>query len=254
MVKIIDINEKNIDEQEMFCKKTKKKLNGYQSKLKWIKERFKEGLKYKILMVKEGNKETSRGMIEYIPGKYNWRGIQAEDWMVIHCLWVVGKHKQKGFGSKLIEHAANDAKEAGMHGVVGMTADKGGWLPKSTLYERLEFELVDEMEPYFRLYAKSFSEDAPKPKFHPLSKEKLKKHESGVSIFYTDQCPYVIDLIDEVKEMPNSDNVRIIKFESCKEAQENGIYPYGTYCVMCNGERTLYQHTLKKQIQEVLNK
>ncbi|MFX0072510.1 MAG: GNAT family N-acetyltransferase [Candidatus Hermodarchaeota archaeon] len=253
MVKIIDINEKNIDEQEMFCKKTKKKLKGYQSKLKWIKERFKEGLKYKILIVKEGNKEMSRGMIEYIPGEYNWRGILADGWMVIHCIWVVGKHKQKGYGSKLIEHAINDAKEAGMHGVVGMTADKGGWLPNRKLYEQLGFELVDEIEPYFRLYAKIFSEDAPKPKFHPISKEKLKKHESGVSIFYTDQCPYVVDLVDEVKEMPKSDKVKIIKLESCKDAQENGFYPYGTYCVMCNGERFLYQHTLKKQIQTILS-
>ena len=253
MAKIIDINKKNIDESELFCKKTKKKLAGYQNKLKWIKERFKEGLKYKLLRVKEGNKETSRGMIEYIPGEYNWRGIKADSWMVIHCLWVVGKHKKKGYGSQLIEYALKDANEAGLHGVVGMTADKGGWLPKKTLFEKLEFELVDEMEPYFRLYAKAFSDDGPKPKFHPISKEKLKKHDSGVTIFYSDQCPYVVDLVDEVRDMPKTDNLDLVKFESCKEAQENGIYPYGTYCVICNGERTLYQHTLKKQIQEVLN-
>ena len=55
MARIIDINEKNIDEQELFCKKTKKKLPGYQNKIKWIKERFKEGLKYKLLLVKENN-------------------------------------------------------------------------------------------------------------------------------------------------------------------------------------------------------
>ena len=73
-------------------------MPGYQNKVKWMKERFKEGLKYKVLYVKEGNKETSRGMIEYIPGEYNWRGIQANGWMVIHCIWVVGKAKGKGKG------------------------------------------------------------------------------------------------------------------------------------------------------------
>ena len=254
MVKIIDINEENIDDQELFCKKTKKKLAGYQNKIKWIKERFNQGLKYKLLLVQEGAKKTSRGMIEYIPGEYNWRGIKADGWMVIHCLWVVGKHKKKGYGSDLIELALKDAKEAGLHGVVGMTADKGGWMPKRNLYENMDFEVVDEMEPYFRLYAKSFKADAPKPKFHLISEEKLKKYKSGVTIFYSDQCPYVVDLVDEVKELPKTDNLKLIKFESCKEAQENGIYPYGTYCVMCNGERTLYQHTLKKQIQAILNK
>ena len=97
MVKIVDINEENIGKQELFCKKTKKKMPGYQNKVKWMKDRFKEGLKYKVLYVKEGNKETSRGMIEYIPGEYNWRGIQADGWMVIHCIWVVGKAKEKGY-------------------------------------------------------------------------------------------------------------------------------------------------------------
>ena len=254
MAKTIDINEANIDEYGLFCKKTKKNLVGYQNKVKWIKKRFKEGLKYKLLIVKEVDKETSRGMIEYIPGEYNWRGIQADGWMVIHCLWVVGKHKNKGYGSQLIELALKDAKEAGLYGVVGMTADKGGWLPKKNLYEKLGFEKVDELEPYFRLYAKAFSDVATKPKFYPMSKEKLKKYDSGVTIFYSDQCPYVVDLVDEIKDMPKSDKANFIKLERCKQAQENGIYPYGSYCVICNGERILYQHTLKKQIQATLNK
>ena len=252
--KFVDINIDNIEKYELFCKKTKKKLAGYQNKLTWIKNRFNEGLKYKLLIVKENGKETSRGMIEYIPGEYNWRGIQADGWMVIHCLWVVGKHKKKGYGRRLIQFALDDAKEAGMYGVVGMTADKGGWLPKRNLYQNLGFELVDQMEPYFRLYAKSFSENTPKPRFHPILEDKLKKYEEGVTIFYSDQCPYVVDLVNEVKEMSESKKLKVVKIESCKEAQKNGIYPYGTYCVICNGERTLYQHTLKKQIQTILNK
>jgi len=254
MTKIIDINEGNIDESELFCKKTKKKLAGYQNKVKWIKERFKEGLKYKLLIVKEGNKETSRGMIEYIPGEYNWRGIQADGWMAIHCLWVVGKHKGKGHGSRLLEYAINDAKEVGMYGIVGMSADKGGWLPNKKLYENLGFEKVDEMEPYFSLYAKILSEDAPKPTFYPISEEKKKEYEKGVTLLYSDQCPYVVDLVNELKEEPNGDKINAIKLNSCKEARENGIYPYGTYCVICNGEIFLYKHTLRKDIQAIINK
>ena len=253
MAKIIDINEENIDDLELFCKKTKKKLVGYQNKVKWIKERFKEGLKYKLLIVKEGNKETSRGMIEYIPGKYNWRGIQADGWMVIHCVWVVGKHKKHGYGAQLIELAINDAKQLGLYGVVGMAADKGGWLPKKNLYEKLGFEKVDETEPYFHLYAKLFDDKTPKPKFHPILEEKKKQYEKGVTIIYSDQCPYVVDLVEEIKDDPHNDDVKLIKYENCKEAQENGVHLYGTYCAICNGEISLYQHTLKKQIQAILN-
>ena len=87
-----------------------------------------------------------------------------------------------------------------------------------------------------------------------ISSKKLKQHEKGVTVLYSDQCPYVVDLVDELKDEPKRDELRLIKFENCKEAQENGIYPYGTYCVICNGEKSLYQHTLRKKIQAVLYK
>jgi L-amino acid N-acyltransferase YncA len=254
MARIIDINENNIDEQELFCKKTKKKFNGYQSKVRWIKERFKEGLNYKLLIVKEGNKETSRGMIEYIPGEYNWRGIQANGWMVIHCLWVVGKAKEHGYGSQLLELAIKDAREAGMHGIVGMSADKGGWLPKSKIFENHGFEKVDEIEPYFKLYAKKFSDEVKIPRFYPISEEKQKEYQKGVTIFYTDQCPYLVDLVEELKQEPNGDKINAIRLNDCKEAQENGVYPYGTYCIICNGNISLYKHPTRKEIQAIINK
>lgn len=31
-----------------------------------------------------------RGFIEYIPGAFGWRAVFAEDYMLIHCLWVMG--------------------------------------------------------------------------------------------------------------------------------------------------------------------
>lgn len=252
MTKIIDINEKNIAEHELFCKKSKKKFNGYQSKLKWIEERFKEGLKYKLLIVKEGNKETSRGMIEYIPGEFNWRGIQADGWMVIHCLWVVGKAKMHGYGSQLLEVAIKDAKKAGMHGVVGMSALKGGWLPNTKIYLNHGFEKVDEIGPYFELYVKKFSDNVPTPQFFPISEEKKIEHEEGVTILYSDQCPYIVDLVEELREELDGNKITIIKLSDCKEAQENGIYPYGTYCIICNGEISLYKHATRKEIQAII--
>jgi hypothetical protein len=51
MEEIIDINEDNVDLDGLFCKKSQKKQIGYQNKVTWIKKRFKEGLKYKMLMM-----------------------------------------------------------------------------------------------------------------------------------------------------------------------------------------------------------
>ncbi|MBN1215594.1 MAG: hypothetical protein JXA99_09120 [Candidatus Lokiarchaeota archaeon] len=254
IAEIIEINKKNIDKVGLFCKKTKKNLIGYQNKVEWIKKRFKEGLKYKILYVKEGNNKTSRGMIEYIPGEYNWRGIKADGWMVIHCIWVVGKAKGKGFGGRLLQIAIKDAKEQGKHGIVVMSAEKGGWLPKKKILLKNDFEKVDEIEPYYTLYAKFFDRDAPKPKFNSINKEKQKKYNKGVSIIYSDQCPYITDLVEDIKHSHNNSNFNAIKIDNYKEAQENGIYPYGTYCIICNNDISLYKHTSKKEILQILDK
>ena len=253
MTKIVDINAGNIDEEVLFCKKTKTKMPGYQNKVKWMKECFKEGLKYKVLYVKEGNKETSRGMIEYIPGEYNWRGIKANGWMVIHCIWVVGKAKKQGSGDKLLQVAIEDAKKLCMHGIVGMSAEKGGWVPNKKLFLKNGFVKVDEIEPNFSLYAKYFDENAPKPRFNPINKEKRNEYSQGATIIYTDQCPYITDLVEDLKGIDTKGNFKAIKIDDCKEAQQNGLYPYGTYCIICNGEISLYKHTTKKELTEILN-
>ena len=253
MVKIVDVNENNIDEQDLFCKKTKKKLPGYQNKVKWMKERFEEGLKYKVLYVKEGNKETSRGMIEYIPGEYNWRGIQAEGWMVVHCIWVVGKAKEKGYGDQLLQFAIEDAKKLGMHGVVGMSAQKGGWVPNKKIFLKNGFEKVDEIEPNYSLYALTFNEDAPPPRFYPLDKSKQDQYSQGATILYTDQCPYITDLVEELKEIDKKGNLNSIKINKSEEAQQNAVYPYGTYCIICDGNISRYKHSTKKELLSYIN-
>jgi L-amino acid N-acyltransferase YncA len=254
--RIIDINEKNIDKYGLLCKKSQKKQVGYQNKVKWIKERFKEGVRYKLLLVKEGEKETSRGFIEYIPGEYNWRGIQANNWMAIHCIWVVGKHKNKGYASQLLAECIKDAKESKMHGVVAMTAEKGGWLPNMKLFIKNGFEKVDELEPYYGLYAKAFSKNAPKPQFYPLSKDKLKEYGEGVIILYTQQCPYLPILVDDMEEITNEKNVKFqaILLKDTKEAQQNGIHPYGTFCAIYDGKIIPYKPGIKKELKELLNK
>ncbi|MFX1601294.1 MAG: GNAT family N-acetyltransferase, partial [Promethearchaeota archaeon] len=229
---------------------------GYQNKVKWIKERFKEGLKYKLLLVKEGERETSRGFIEYIPGEYTWRGIQADGWMVIHCIWVIGKHKNKGYASKLLEECIKDAKETNMNGVVAMTAEKGGWLPNMRLFIKNGFEKVDELAPYYGLYAKTFSETVPKPQFFPLSKDKLKEYGEGVTILYTQQCPYLPILVKDVEELAKENNVNFqaILLKNTKEAQQNAIHPYGTFCAIFDGEILPYKPGIKKELINLLNK
>ncbi|MHA2203500.1 MAG: N-acetyltransferase family protein [Candidatus Hodarchaeales archaeon] len=251
---IIDVNKKNLDEYGLFCKQSQKKEVGYQNKIKWIQNRFKEGLRYKILKVKEGNKIASRGFIEYIPGEYSWRGIDADGFMVIHCIWVVGRHKKKGYASKLLQECISDAKELEMFGVVGMTAEKGGWLPTKKFFEKQAFKKVDEFQPYFGLYVKIFKDNAPTPKFFPISEDKRKEYGEGITILYSHQCPYIPLLIDDVKQFADNNNLdfQVLNLKDSKEAQLNQVHPYGTYCILCKGELLSYKPGMRKETLDLL--
>jgi len=252
--KIVDLNETNIDEYGAFCLQSKKNTKGYKEKFEWIKERFKEGLRLKLLLINEGTKRgfRARGFIEYIPGEYAWRGINAEGYMFIHCIWVVGKNKGHGYGSKLLQHCLNDAK--GMKGVAVMTSEKT-WLPKKDLFIKIGFEKADSMPPYFKLYAKRSSEKAPLPKFNPIPKSRLEKYASGITIFKSNQCPYVNGYANLVAETAKQAGIpwRIEQIESCKEAQ-NSVNPYGTFCILLNGKLLSYRPMGKKDLLNYLSK
>ncbi len=239
---IKEVTANKLDELDLFCKKSKKNDLGYKNKLKWIMKRFKEGLKFKLLMVKEPKGMTSRGFVEYIPGEYNWRGIDADGWMVIHCLWVVGKHKKKGHGTKLLKECIKDAQQAGMHGVAVMTAGKGGWLPKKNLFLKRGFQLVEEFPPFFELYALPFSDDAPLPKFRSPTDDAIERYPSeGITLLNSCQCPYIQNTINYIEEYLKDKDIpfRVQVVEDCKEI--SALHPFGTYSLLGNGEFLSYK-------------
>ncbi|SES87167.1 Acetyltransferase (GNAT) family protein [Methanococcoides vulcani] len=246
---IVDINESNLNEYDLFCKKSKKKEEGYQKKEKWFRERLNEGMHIKLLLVNEGKAGyRSRGFIEYIPGEYAWRGIDAKGYMVIHCIWVVGKNKNKGYGSKLLEECIKDS--TGMKGVAVLTS-KGNWLPASKLFTKHGFEKADELPPVIELYAKRFSDNVELPKINPVGKT---TGEKGITILRSDQCPYVPDAVRIVENVAKKAGipVTIKQLDTCDEVQNNGIHPFGTYCVLLDGEFLTYNCGVEKDIVKLL--
>jgi hypothetical protein len=91
---ILDVNEKNISQYPPTCFLNPKNV-GYQIKTEWLKERFKEGLKIKLLYLE--NDKKCHGFIEYVPGEHAWRAVEANGYLFIHCIWVnPSKFKNKG--------------------------------------------------------------------------------------------------------------------------------------------------------------
>ena len=250
--RIIDLNEANIDDYGAFCMQSKRNTKGYNNKLNWMKERFKEGLRVKLLMINEGAKRgfRARGFIEYIPGEHAWRGVNSKGFMFIHCVWVVGRNKGHGYGTMLLQKCLDDAK--GMNGVAVMTSEKT-WLPKKHLFVKNGFEKADAMLPYFELYAKRFSKTAPLPRFNLIPESRLRKYASGITIFKSDQCPYTDGYANLVAEIARQKGVpvRIEQVKTCEEAQ-NGVYPYGSFCVLFNGKVLTHRSIGRKELLEVL--
>ncbi|MFX0185964.1 MAG: GNAT family N-acetyltransferase [Candidatus Hodarchaeota archaeon] len=250
--KIINVNETNIDEYDLFCHKSKKKKDGYRNKVRWIKDRFNEGLRLKLLLINEGKKRgfKSRGFIEYIPGEYNWRGISADNYMIIHCLWVVGRNKKKGYGSMLIDQCVAEAK--GMYGVAVLTSERT-WLPGRRIFVKNGFKKVDTVSSNFELYVKRFSENSPLPSFNKSFQKRRRRFESGLTVFHSDQCPYLCNMTGSLRDIAETLNIpfKVEYILNCKDAQ-NGVHPYGTFCVLYNGEVLTYHSDSRKNLLNLL--
>ncbi len=106
MVELVDLSLTNIDKCDVVCVRGGKNKTGIHSKKDWLKERFKEGLCFKQLIV-DGR---SWGFIEYLPAEYAWRPISAPGYLFIDCLRVIGRQKGNGYGKMLLDACLNDAE------------------------------------------------------------------------------------------------------------------------------------------------
>jgi GNAT superfamily N-acetyltransferase len=243
-VTIVPVNNTNVDDLGFFCYKSKPKSPGYRLKLEWLRERFAEGMAIKILY--EG--ERSVGFIEYIPGEYAWRPVHAENYLVIHCLWVVGKAKGKGYGSQLVQSCVKDARKMGKHGVVMPTSSRT-WLASPKILLKNGFEVVDQAPPSFDLLVRSFGE-APMPSFPKNWEERLQRHGSGLTVIRSDQCPYVEDGVKATVDAARERGVeaRVVEMTSSQQVQETALSAYGVSGVIYNGQLLSYHYLGRKGI------
>ena len=216
MFQIIEINENNISDYPQFICFINPKNEFYNIKIEWLKHRFEEGMKIKLLQLSEGKKIA--GFIEYVPGEFAWRGVNAKDYMFIHCLWVnPNKNKEKGFGSILVNEAVKDAQKQNLKGVAVITSDDS-FMAKRDLFVKNKFELLEERDK-FQLLAISFKKERPKISFN-INKESLQKYK-GWHIIYSKQCPWVARFVEEVKPILEKEKISVSfkELKTSKEAQ-----------------------------------
>ena len=139
---IVDTNADNIGACSL-CGNKAAKNEGHRRKCDWLKKRYAEGLRYKVLRSREFG---DIGMIEYAPGSHAWRPVEAEGYLVIHCLMVNAKHKGKGLGAFLLESCLRDARKSKCRGVAVVTTSDS-FMAGSGLFIKAGFVSVESNPP-----------------------------------------------------------------------------------------------------------
>ncbi len=244
------IDASNVDRYGFFCYKSKPKTSGYRQKREWLDGRLAEGLRLKIIY--EGSR--SAGFIEYVPGEYTWRAVNAPGYMVIHCMWVVGSGKGKGYGARLLEHVEAEAQARGMFGVVNISS-QSTWLAKKGFFLRQGYQVADHAPPAFELLVKMYGSPTP-PSFPQDWDQRLKRIPEGLVIYHCGQCPYHAMFVSSLVNAASQLGIpcETVELHTSHEAREKSPSAYGVFGVVYNGELLSYRPMGGKTLREMLAK
>ncbi len=247
---IISVDSDNIARTGFFCYMSKPKSPGYHQKREWLKARFAEGMKLKILH-EHGYRDV--GFIEYLPGEYAWRTVQAPGYLVIHCLWVVGKGKGKGYGTRLLQECLEDAQAQNKSGVVMVTSDSV-WLAGKEIFLRNGFEEVDQAPPSFRLLVHRFG-SAPEPAFPHDWEARLQRFGPGLTVIRTPQCPFTENGTHEVVQTAQQRGIpaQVVELKSAREVQETSPSAFGVFGIVLNGRLLSYYYLPHNDLEKRLD-
>jgi len=208
---------------------------GRREKCRWLQTNAKFGLRAKALLAPDGE---PGGYIEYIPGEFAWRGVDAGGYMFIHCIWIYSrKYQRKGWGTLMVEACLNDARKAGKSGVAVMVRD-GPWLADRRLFLANGFKPVDTATPDYELLARKFNNSAPNPAFKGEWDRKLGQYSRGLTIIRSSQCPHITKFAADIAATAETEYrivPNVVDLQSASDAQ-NAPTPYAIFALIYNGQ------------------
>jgi N-acetylglutamate synthase-like GNAT family acetyltransferase len=252
-IQILDLTPDNIVYYGVCGYKDVEKHPELRRKIDWFKEYYPKGLRIKALFSKKGGYQ---GMLEYIPGMYAHRPVDAEEYMFIHCIFVGFKKefKGKGYASSLIDECIKDAKNANMYGVAVVTR-KGPFMAKKDIFVKKGFVLVDKVEPDFELLSLKFDQKVANPKFRNLRKH-LKDYEKGLFVIRSVQCPYTEKNVNAILESAKDNfglKANLIDLKDSASVQ-NSPCAFGTFCIIYDGEILSYHPISNTRFVNIMKK
>ncbi len=227
---IIDTNAENIGRCG-FCGRKDPNNEGYRRKSVWLKKNYPEGLKLKVV---RSRKFGDIGTMEYTLGNHAWRPVEADDYLVIHCMMVNRNHGGKGVGTLRLDSCLKDAKQCNCRGVAVVTSSDS-FMAGSDLFIKAGFVTVDSSPPY-ELLVKKLKRTAPNPRFVIDWESLLRKYKRGLTILAADQCPMIPKCVSDIVEVARTFGLepKVVPVSSA-EASRKLPTPYGVFCVIYNG-------------------
>ena len=226
---------------------------GRREKHRWLQANAKLGLRAKTLLAPDGRPS---GYIEYLPGEFAWRGVDAAGYMFIHCVWIYTRqHQGRGWGSVMVEACLEDAKEAGMNGAAVMVRN-GPWLADRRLFLATGFQVVDTAPPDYELLVRKFKNSTPGPVFKKGWEQRLGAYGRGLTIICSSQCPHIAKFASDIVETAANEYhliPRVVHLETWRDA-ENAPTPYAVFALIYNG-RLLADHQISRtRFRNIMNK
>jgi hypothetical protein len=251
-IQIIDLNPENIADYGVCGYKDIKKHLELRKKIEWFRKYYPKGLRIKVLFLKQGGYQ---GMLEYIPGEFAHRPVDAKGYMFIHCVFVGFKneYKGKGYASSLIDACINDSRDKKMLGVAVVTR-KGPFMAHNDIFLKKGFQICDSAKPDFDLLVTKFDKKSKDPRFKPNMVESLKKYDKGLTVIRSAQCPYTEKNVNAIIESAqNKFNLKanLIDLEDADAAQ-SAPCAFGTFCIIYNGEIISYHPISNTRFENIM--
>ena len=218
---------------------TSPKNQGYQPKVEWLRRRFAEGLRFLLFRDGEGR---PLAFLEYVPGEYAWRPVDAAGWVFVHCLWVYPRgQKVGGLGGRLIRACLEEARLGGATGVAAIVSD-GAWMAGKEVFLKNGFKQIAEVD-RFQLVIYRLREGH-EPRFRDISGNMAKFR--GLQVVYSAQCPMLPKSVNDLSDIAAEQGLKlkVTVLSDAREAQNAPSY-YGVFSLLWNG-RLLSDHYVSK--------
>lgn len=253
-IEVIDLNPDNIADYGVCGYKDLKKHVELRRKIDWFKEYYPKGLRIKVVVSKKGGYQ---GMLEYIPGEYAHRPVDADGYMFIHCIFVGFRKefKGKGLASLLLDECIKEAKDKEMLGVAVVTR-KGPFMAGNDIFLNKGFEIVDSAEPDFDLLVKKFDDKSENPKFRADMDKCLTEYSKGLTIIRSAQCPYTEKNVNAIIESAKNKfklKTNLIDLKDAKAVQKTPC-AFGSFGLLYNGEILSYHPISKTRFENIMKK